>query len=257
MRVSIIGSGNVATHIAKALKNANLQVLHIWSYNVENAQTLANNVGANVATEISQISNDDSDVVLIAVKDDAIEEVASQLNNYKGLIAHTSGAVALNVLANHSNYGVFYPLQTFSKQKELDFSNVPLCLEANSTTNLDLLKQLAKHISNNIYEVDSEQRKTLHLAAVFACNFPNHLYGIAQQMLAENKLDFDIIKPLITETANKIQTALPMEVQTGPAIRNDEQTLKKHEGMLQKHPEWLNIYQLLSKQIKNNNHTDF
>ena len=250
MRVSIIGSGNVATHLAKALKSANVQVLNIWSHNFENAQLLANKVDAKAVTEISQIV-EDTDIVLISVKDDAIDQVASQLKDFKGLIAHTSGSVALDALAGNENYGVFYPLQTFSKQKELDFSNVPLCLEANKDANLNHLKKLAAMLSKNIYEVDSEQRKTLHLAAVFACNFPNYLYGVAQQLLAQHQLDFDIIKPLITETANKIQTALPNEVQTGPAIRNDEQTLQKHEGMLQEHPEWLNIYQLLSKQIKN------
>ncbi|SOD14961.1 Rossmann-like and DUF2520 domain-containing protein [Pedobacter xixiisoli] len=250
MRVSIIGSGNVATHIAKALRNANVTLLNIWSYNLENAQMLANKVDAIAVTKLSQINTDDSDAVLISVKDDAIATVASQLVNYSGLIAHTSGAVTIDVLSNHKNYGVFYPLQTFSKHKELDFGNVPLCLEANDTSNLDSLKQLAKLISKSVYEVDSEQRKTLHLAAVFACNFPNYLYGVAQQLLAQNHLDFDIIKPLIIETANKIQTALPMEVQTGPAVRNDEQTLKKHEGMLQEHPEWLTIYKLLSEQIK-------
>ncbi|MDQ8003266.1 MAG: DUF2520 domain-containing protein [Pedobacter sp.] len=249
MRVSIIGSGNVATHIAKALSNAKVTLLDIWSYNLANAQLLANKVDARAIAELSQIS-DDADIVLISVKDDAIAAVADQLKDYKGLIAHTSGAVALDVLNRNKNCGVFYPLQTFSKQKELDFSNVPLCLEANNVENLNLLKQLATLISSNVYEVSSEQRKTLHLAAVFACNFPNYLYGIAQQLLAQHQLDFDIIKPLIAETANKIQAALPQEVQTGPAIRNDEQTLKKHEAMLQEHPAWLTIYELLSDQIK-------
>jgi len=252
MRVSIIGSGNVATHIANALQNANLTVLNIWSYNVENAQALAHRIGARSVANISQIDSDDSDIVIIAVKDDAIPSVSSQLNNHKGLIVHTSGAVTIAALSSHKNYGVFYPLQTFSKHKEIDFKQIPICLEANHTTNLNLLKEFGKLISGSLYEVNSEQRKILHLAAVFACNFPNYLYGIAQQLLTQNQLDFDIIKPLIAETANKIQNALPSEVQTGPAIRNDEQTLKKHEGMLKKHPEWLNIYQLLSNQIKNN-----
>lgn len=251
MNVSIIGSGNVATNLGKALKLANVKVLNIWSQRFENAQTLAAEIDAKAITDLSLIDKN-SDIILISVKDDAITEVSAQLHNYKGLMAHTSGAVSLDVLKQHQNYGVFYPLQTFSKQKELDFSQVPLCLEANNTANLATLKTLAEAVSNSIYEVHSEQRKTLHLAAVFACNFPNYLYGIAQQLLAQNQLDFDIIKPLIAETANKIQNALPKDVQTGPAVRNDEQTLKKHEGMLQEHPEWLNIYQLLSEQIKNN-----
>lgn len=252
MNVSIIGSGNVATHLAKALKKADVQVLNIWSYHLENAQILADTVGAKAVAEVSEIINEsvESDIILIAVKDDAIAEVSSQLGNYNGLIAHTSGAIAMDVLSDHQNYGVFYPLQTFSKHTSLDFSDVPLCLEANNTNSLNQLKQLANLVSKNVYEVNSEQRKILHLAAVFACNFPNYLYGIAQQLLAQHQLDFDIIKPLIAETANKVQTALPMEVQTGPAIRNDEQTLTKHEVLLQQHPKWLNIYKLLSEQIK-------
>lgn len=253
MNVSIIGSGNVATHLAKALKKANVQVLNIWSHRFENARVLADIVRAKTVSEISEITNESvikSDIILIAVKDDAIAEVSSQLGNYNGLIAHTSGAIAMDVLANHQNYGIFYPLQTFSKHTALDFNNIPLCIEANNTSNLNQLKQLASLISKNVYEVNSEQRKILHLAAVFACNFPNYLYGIAQQLLAQNRLDFNIIKPLIAETANKVQTTLPTEVQTGPAIRNDEQTLAKHEGLLQQHPEWLNIYKLLSEQIK-------
>ena len=250
MKVSIIGSGNVATHLAKALQHAHVEVLGIWSQQFENAELLANQVGAKAVNQISEIANDESDIILISVKDDAIAEVVTQLKNHRGLIAHTSGAAALEVLNGNTNYGVFYPLQTFSKHKTLDFSQVPLCLEANNTQSLQQLKTLAALISKNIYEVDSEQRKILHLAAVFACNFPNYLYGVAQQLLAQHELDFDIIKPLIAETANKVQTALPIEVQTGPAIRNDEQTLQKHEDLLKGHSDWITIYKLLSEQIK-------
>jgi predicted short-subunit dehydrogenase-like oxidoreductase (DUF2520 family) len=250
MKVSIIGSGNVATHLAKALHHARVQILSVWSRQVGNAELLANQIGAKAVSQISKIADDESDVVLISVKDDAIADVAAQLKNYRGIAAHTSGAVALNILNENVNYGVFYPLQTFSKHKTLDFSQVPLCLEANNAQNLQLLKKLATLISNNIYEVDSEQRKILHLAAVFACNFPNYLYGVAQQLLAQHQLDFNIIKPLIAETANKVQTALPFEVQTGPAVRNDEQTLQKHEDLLKGHSDWLTIYKLLSEQIK-------
>lgn len=250
MKVSIIGSGNVATHLAKALQHAHVEILGIWSHQFENAALLANQVEAKAVSQISEIANDESDIILISVKDDAIADVAAQLKNYRGMVAHTSGAAALNVLNSNTSYGVFYPLQTFSKHKTLDFSQVPLCLEASNAQSLQQLKTLAARISKNIYEVDSEQRKILHLAAVFACNFPNYLYGVAQQLLAQHQLDFDIIKPLIAETANKVQTALPIEVQTGPAVRNDEQTLKKHEDLLKEHADWLTIYKLLSEQIK-------
>lgn len=250
MIVSIIGSGNVATHLAKALKTANVQVLNIWSNRFENALTLAQEVDANAVSELANFATDKSDIILIAVKDDAIGEVASNLIGYNGIVAHTSGAASISTLDELENSGVFYPLQTFSKLKEVDFSNVPLCLEARNSLVLVKLKELATLLSKHNYEVDSEQRKILHLAAVFACNFPNYLYGIAQQLLAQHQLDFDLIRPLITETANKVQTALPVNVQTGPAIRNDEQTLTKHQGLLSQHPEWLTIYKLLSEQIK-------
>jgi predicted short-subunit dehydrogenase-like oxidoreductase (DUF2520 family) len=249
MKVSIIGSGNVATHLARALKRAGVKLVHVWSQHLENAQALAHELNAAATTNILDLS-EQSDVIFIAVKDDAISDIAFQLKDYQGIVAHTAGSVALSTIAAVSHPGVFYPLQTFSKHKDLDFSTVPLCLEAANASTLETLKQLAQLISKNVYEVDSEQRKTLHLAAVFACNFPNYLYHIAQQLLAEQQLDFDIIRPLIAETANKVQTAIPMEVQTGPAIRNDEQTLTKHEGLLQDKPEWLSIYKLLSDQIK-------
>lgn len=250
MKVAIIGSGNVATHLAKALTNVGIPILNIWSYHITNAQILANAVGAKAVTEITQIANGESDIIFIAVKDDVIETIAAQLVNYNGVIVHTSGSVPLTALSGYKNYGVLYPLQTFSKHKEVDFSNVPLCLEANTSHNLNQLTQLANLISHNVYNVASEQRKILHLAAVFACNFPNYLYSVAQQLLEQHQLDFNMVRPLISETANKVQTSLPTEVQTGPAIRNDEQTISKHETLLQNTPQWLELYTLLSNHIK-------
>ncbi len=250
MKIAILGSGNVATHLAKALKLANVKVTAIWSHHFKNAEILAQEVSAVAVANLNQLINEESDVILIAVKDDAIKEVTEQLAGYNGIIAHTSGAVNLSALASATNYGVFYPLQTFSKEKEVDFKNVPLCLEANNAATLVKLKSLAALLSDNNYEVDSKQREALHIAAVFACNFPNYLYHIAQELLAQQQLSFEMIRPLIKETANKVQTALPSAVQTGPAVRNDRQTLNKHEGLLQQKPEWLDIYKLLSDSIR-------
>jgi predicted short-subunit dehydrogenase-like oxidoreductase (DUF2520 family) len=252
MKISIIGSGNVATHIAKALNLAGVEIAQIWSFHYENAQILAKLVNTKAVEEINDL-NSGSDICLIAVKDDAIPAIVHQLKDYKGLLAHTSGAVDLGVFEGRtSDYGVFYPLQTFSKQKELDFSKVPLCLEAKNANALKQLNTLASLLSKNIYEIDSEKRKILHLSAVFACNFTNHLYVLAQQILAHYQIDFDIIRPLIEETAHKVQTALPSKVQTGPAIRNDQQTLAKHEMLLQEMPQLLEIYRILSESIKKN-----
>lgn len=250
MRVVIIGSGNVATHIAKALNEANIKVSQIWSYHYENALLLAGQIDGIAIADLSQIDVT-ADLCLIAVKDDEIANLVRKLDTFNGVIAHTSGSVSLDVFENLTkNYGVFYPLQTFSKDKDLDFSNIPLCVEANNPQTLDILKQLAHQLSTKVVEVNSEKRKILHLAAVFACNFTNHLYALADEVLKANELDFDIIRPLIAETANKVQNALPATVQTGPAIRNDNNTLIKHEELLIKQPEMLEIYRTLSNSIK-------
>jgi predicted short-subunit dehydrogenase-like oxidoreductase (DUF2520 family) len=251
MKISIIGSGNVATHIAKAIAQQNIALQSIWSNNFGNAKKLAERVGAKAVANVTDLLNDGSEVLIIAIKDDAIAAVAKQIVGYTGVVAHTSGAVALNALDTFEQFGVFYPLQTFSKHTDLDFSKVPLCIEANNDESLEVLKKLAYTLGNRVYEVNSKKRQTLHLAAVFACNFPNYLYSIAQQMLAKEDLDFEIIRPLIKETANKVQDDLPSNVQTGPAVRNDLTTLDKHERLLKDSSEWLTIYKLLSQQIKN------
>jgi predicted short-subunit dehydrogenase-like oxidoreductase (DUF2520 family) len=249
MKVVLIGSGNVATHIATALKAVNVNVAQVWSYHYQNAILLADKVNTIAIKDLSEIDLD-ADICLISVKDDEITNVCNQLKSFKGVIAHTSGSVALNVFADFENYGVFYPLQTFSKEKQVEFSNIPLCVEANNDYSLLALKNLANQLSTKIVEVNSDKRKILHLAAVFACNFTNHLYALADELLKANDLDFDIIRPLITETANKVQNSVPSAVQTGPAIRNDEQTLKKHEELLEGHQVMLEIYKILSNSIK-------
>lgn len=250
MKVVIIGAGNVATHIAKALYKANVQVSQVWSYHYKNASLLAKQVNAIAIKELSEVDQD-ATICLIAVKDDAIAEIISALQDFKGIVAHTSGSVAISVFVSEvKHFGVFYPLQTFSKDKVLGFSNIPLCLEASDDKILDVLKQLANKLSTNVVEISSDKRKILHLAAVFACNFSNHLYALAQELLVENKIDFNLLRPLIAETASKVQDELPKNVQTGPAIRNDLQTLKKQEELLQKQPNLLKIYKTLSESIK-------
>lgn len=250
MKVVIIGSGNVAFHLAKALHKAKVEVVQIWSNTYDNATSLAHSINSQAIKGLHEIDKT-ATICFIAVKDDCIANVAAQLVGFKGVIAHTAGSVNLNVFnGSAANFGVFYPLQTFSKSKEVSFANIPLCIEANNKPTLQVLKLLANKLSNNVKEIDSEKRKILHLAAVFACNFTNHMYALAEEILETNQLEFDIIRPLITETAHKVQQALPLQVQTGPAIRNDEETLKKHEELLMKHPQLLNIYKTLSNSIK-------
>lgn len=251
MKIVIIGSGNVATHLSLALKATGMEIVQVWSYHYTNAQQLAQQIDARAIANLNEIDAN-ADLCLISVKDDAIAGIASELTGFKGLVAHTSGAVPMEVFATRfANYGVFYPLQTFSKSKALSFEEIPLCLEANNETSMQVLKQLATKLTSRAVEVNSEKRKILHLAAVFACNFTNHLYALGEQLLDANGLDFDILRPLISETAAKVQQALPLTVQTGPAIRNDEQTLKAHQQLLLQHPHLLEIYKTLSESIKN------
>ncbi|HWW37684.1 Rossmann-like and DUF2520 domain-containing protein [Pedobacter sp.] len=251
MRIVCLGSGNVATHMALAFKSAGAEFLQIWSKTLSHAEVLAVQTGATATDKLKDIDRN-ADVYIIAVKDDAIVEIAEALKGIDGLIVHTSGATSIDVFkpAAIKHFGVLYPLQTFSKSKAVDFSKIPLCIEAGTAEIQILLKEVAKAISPLIYEVSSADRKLLHLAAVFACNFTNHLYHLGQEILQQSQLSFDLLRPLILETAEKVQTALPYDVQTGPAVRNDKHTLEKHLELLQNMPELAEIYKTLSKSIK-------
>ncbi|OOQ61051.1 Rossmann-like and DUF2520 domain-containing protein [Mucilaginibacter pedocola] len=254
MRISLIGSGNVATHIAAALKNAGHRIVQVYSPNLQNAAMLAYHVGATAVDALKDIDAE-TDIFIIAVKDDAITSIVPQLSTFGKLVVHTSGAVSLDALsAETANAGVFYPLQTFSKTKELNFWQVPMCIEGATETITKQLEELARTISNNVYRVSSAQRKVLHLSAVFACNFTNHLYGVAEQLLKESNMPFDMLRPLIAETADKIKAHSPTTVQTGPAVRKDERTMQAHLQMLEGKEALQEIYLLLSQDIiKNSN----
>jgi predicted short-subunit dehydrogenase-like oxidoreductase (DUF2520 family) len=254
MRITIIGSGNVATHLAAAFKNTGHRIMQIYSRDMHNAALLAYHVGAEAIDDLSNISGE-ADLFVISVKDDAIVTIAGELAKYEKLIVHTSGATDLEaLLAFTPKAGVFYPLQTLSKNKEVNFLTVPLCIEGADENITKELEQLARAISNNVYRVNSAQRKILHLAAVFASNFPNYLYGVARQLLAGHQMDFELLRPLILETAQKVQDHLPAEVQTGPAMRNDQATITSHLQLLNDEPALKLIYNVLSQAIiKNDN----
>lgn len=226
--VVILGNGNVATHLYNAFSKApGISVMQI------NSRTI---------TEI-----EDSDITIIAVSDDAIQQVSKTIINREGLIVHTSGAVDINALKNKRK-GVFYPLQSFTKNAEIDFNEVPFCLETENNEDYTLLENLAKTLGSKIYQISSEQRKKLHVAAVFVNNFTNHMYKIGNDICSNNKIPFEILHPLIEETARKIKTLSPVHAQTGPAKRNDTQTIKNHLEDL--NLEQQKIYQLLTKSIQ-------
>lgn len=250
MEIVLLGSGNVATHLAKALKAKGENVVQVYSPNLVNAKLLVDSIAAEAISDLKAVKTD-AGLYIISVKDDAIESIAEGLKAVSGLVVHTSGTTDIKVLSAYvKQAGVFYPLQTFSKAKEVDFDRIPLCIEATDAVQLQVLHKLAAKLSQQVYELDGEKRKVLHLAAVFACNFPNHLYALANQVLQQNGLDFEIIRPLIAETADKVMTNLPENVQTGPAVRADESTMNKHLSMLKDMPELHEIYQTLSNSIK-------
>lgn len=225
--VTIVGKGNVGTHLWKAFHNAEGIVATQMDSRELNA----------LAT---------SDVTIIAVSDNAIGEVSSKINN--SFVVHTSGSVSLNELKNSGNKGVFYPLQTFTKEKEVDFSSIPFCLEVQDSKDLPLLEALVTALNGKIYHINSEQRKSIHVAAVFVNNFTNHMYTIASDICKQYHVPFEILEPLILETSEKIKTLSPLEAQTGPAKRNDTETIQNHLNLLNQSQQ--EIYTKLTESIQ-------
>ncbi len=249
MRIVLLGTGNLATRLGIALRAKGIEIIQVYGRTESSAARLANLPGTLFISTKKEIITD-ADLYILAVSDDAIPDVIADLPIREQLIVHTAGSVSMNILATVSkNYGVFYPLQTLSKQKEVDFSTVPICIEANSAENLAKLRALAAIISDQVVQVDSVQRKQLHLAAVFVSNFVNHFYSIGEKLLLEKQLDFDLLKPLIMETANKAMLFSPQTVQTGPAIRNNKTIMDQHLKMLAQHPNWQKLYELISRDI--------
>lgn len=252
VKVVIIGSGNVAQHLIATFQNAQILGAEIELVQVYSRQTSS----ISHLLDLEQITNDldtlaEADLYIIAVSDDAIGAISSQLPFKNRLVVHTSGSLSLNALDEDNRKGVFYPLQTFTKNKAVDFKTIPICLESENATDFQLLDKVAKSISEKVFAINSDQRKALHVAAVFVNNFTNHLYQIAQEICQENQVPFEILKPLITETANKIMVLSPEEAQTGPAKRNDTITIEAHEGFLT-NENHLKIYKTLTQSIQEN-----
>ncbi|MEC4005594.1 DUF2520 domain-containing protein [Flavobacterium sp. SUN052] len=243
--ISIIGSGNVAQHLIQAIsKSENLELVQVFA---RNKDAVIHLVASNkIISEFSEFI--DADLYLIAVSDDAINLVSKSVSFNNKLVAHTSGSVSINELDDSNRKAVFYPLQTFSKLKEINFKEIPICLEAQNETDLKLVTDVASSISDVVLEINSEQRKSLHVSAVFVSNFVNHLYKIGNDICIENNIPFAILKPLITETAHKIQLLSPNEAQTGPAKRKDTQTINSHLAFLNNENQ-KEIYKILTKSI--------
>lgn len=248
MKIVFIGSGNVATHLAKALHNAGQDIVQVFSRNMENARVLSSLFSANATDDIRQIIPN-ADIYIFSVKDDVLPELISQIPSNKGLWVHTAGTVPVDVFASYSqNYGVFYPLQTFSKERAIDFSAIPIFIEGCNNEVTSILEKLAKSISDNVRFLSSEKRRYTHLAAVFACNFVNHMYVLASEVLEQGDVPFHVLEPLIKETAAKIREMTPQEAQTGPAVRFDEKVISKHLELINDEAT-REIYNIISNSI--------
>lgn len=249
IKVSIIGSGNVAQHLIAAFlkyENSGRAIELVQAYS-RNASSLSHLLDFDkITTDFNQLL--EADLYIIAVSDMAIATVSNQLPFKNKLVVHTSGSISIDDLSNNNRKGVFYPLQTFSKTKTVDFSAVPICLESQNTTDFQLLEKVAKMISDKTYAINSEQRKALHVSAVFVNNFVNHLYQLGNDICTEHQVPFEILKPLIKETAEKIMVLSPSDAQTGPAKRMDFETIKSHLALLSDDNQ-RNIYELLTQSI--------
>lgn len=248
--VVLIGAGHMAYHLGVALKRSNNKLLKVINRTKESGDRLAFELGCKFSTDFSDIPKE-TDVVIIAVKDDAIKQVADQMYCEGVIVAHTSGSVPMSALENSSDkIGVFYPLQTMHRDVEVNISEVPFCIEGNSKWNEGLLLELARSISENVQILNSEQRKITHLAAVFACNFTNHFYALAEDILEQNGMTLDILRPLIKKTANNVLVESPKDLQTGPAKRNDVEVMEEHMQLLsQQSPDLEKLYKELSESI--------
>lgn len=245
-RVIFLGYGNVNFHLCSALiKQEDIAVIQVYNKTLVDLDLLINSIP--FTTDLSEIQ--EADIYILGIPDDAIASFSEKIPFKNKLVVHTSGAVDMAVLSKKNRKGVFYPLQSFSKYREVVYDRIPICIESETAADLGLLKKIGNCISKKVVEINSEERAKLHLAAVFVNNFVNHLYQIGHDILADTSISFDLLKPLIQETANKIDYLTPFEAQTGPAKRADIKTIEKHLHLLEKN-KYREIYLLLTNAIK-------
>jgi len=245
--VTLLGAGNVATHLFKAFKTSNQITVKQWfNRNIDAISTYKSEV--EITDNIDALEA--ADVFIIAVSDNAVANVSKSLTVKNQLVVHTSGSVNVHDLDKKHRRGVFYPLQSFSKKATLNFADVPICIETLNKSDYPILKTLATAIGSPVKKINSDQRRVLHLAAVFVNNFTNQMYRIAHEIVESEAAEFDLLKPLILETAKKVQDMSPYMAQTGPAKRNDTKTINKHIAILEdeQHQE---VYKLLTQSIQN------
>jgi len=242
LKVSVIGSGNVGFHFINLFHNSEKIQLCEWY-----SSKLKFDKRVTVINDISILS--ESDVYIICVNDDSISKISDRLKFRNRLVVHTSGSNSYKKINIKNRRGVFYPLQTFSKSRNLNYSEIPMCIEAENVDDLNTLKDVSKILGCNYYEINFEERKTLHLAAIISNNFTNFLFSLSKELTDSKNLDFNILKPLIKETVNKIHKLDPINAQTGPARRNDKNIMKMHLEMLDD-KNTISLYKTISDMIK-------
>jgi predicted short-subunit dehydrogenase-like oxidoreductase (DUF2520 family) len=249
-KIVLIGAGSLATHLAKALIKEGNEICQVYSRTIESARELGIKIGVNYTNNPEELYTN-ADIYLFSVSDTAISQILKTIT-FEGnpLLLHTAGSISKDVFKGYSNnYGVMYPLQTFTKKRLIEFRDIPICIEANNTESLDIIKRISTGISESVYTMGIEKRVYLHLAAVFACNFTNYMYSVAEKILNQKDIPFDIIKPLIKETAAKIEDLSPAKAQTGPAVRNDKEVIFKHKELLESNPDLQKLYTFVSNSI--------
>jgi len=249
MKIVLIGSGNVATVLARLIKSTEHTIVEVESKQLQHAQTLANELNVNAITNIDVITKD-ADIYIICVSDDAIENIVKQLYVKNKIVVHTSGTVSKNVLQNSSdNFGVLYPLQ--SLRKELSYiPDIPFLIDGNSSEIIRTIETFVNSFSKKVYPANDEERLKLHVAAVIVSNFTNHLYALAKDYCKKENTDFSLLVPLIKEVALRTENYDPENMQTGPAFRNDAITISKHLEILSVHPNLQKIYSQLTESIQ-------
>lgn len=251
MKTVLIGAGNVATRLGFALQKAGCLVLQVYSRTEESASALAAGLSADYTIVPDEIRRD-ADLYIVALKDAVLRQMAPVLvkGREHALFVHTAGSMPMDVWKGLvKRYGVLYPMQTFSKRREVDFTAIPFFIEASAPAEVELLRRVAARLGAKVYEATSEQRRYLHLAAVFACNFANHMYALSSHILEKQGIPFEVMLPLIDETAGKVHELSPVEAQTGPAVRYDENVISKHLEMLAGEEPLRELYEMISKSI--------
>jgi predicted short-subunit dehydrogenase-like oxidoreductase (DUF2520 family) len=246
--ISIIGSGNVATTLVYNFRDTGLIINDIYSRNEGKATILAKTTNTKHITGLQSI-NLRSDLYIIAVNDDSIENIVADFPEVDGIVVHTSGSKPMSLLKRFDRYGIFYPLQTITSTTPIKLKEVPICIEAESEETIESIDELASQVSSNVFRLDSEKRLFLHMTAVMVNNFSNYMYSMAHHILENKDIDFNLLLPLINETAQKINDLSPHNSQTGPARRKDVNTIEKHLKLLSEFPEYKEVYELLTKNI--------